>query len=203
MRKRMLRPQPMALLLAAALCLAALVAPHATPAAALGQREVLPNGMILLVAEQRSAPIVTLSIRLQAGSILDPVGKPGVANLVAQLMTQGTKTRTAPQISEAIEFVGGSLGVDAGQEQATISLSVLSKDLDLGLDLLADVLLNPVFNPPDIQRKINEVVAGIKRDQDDPGTVSWQAFLALVYGSEPLRSAGRGDRGLGADHHPG
>ena len=121
MRKRMLRPQPMTLLLAAALCLAALIAPNAAPAAALGQREVLPNGMILLVAEQRSAPIVTLSIRLQAGSILDPAGKPGVANLVAQLMTQGTKTRTAPQISEAIEFVGASLGVDAGQEQATIS----------------------------------------------------------------------------------
>jgi zinc protease len=186
MRTRMLGPKPMTLLLTAALCAAASIAPHATPAAALGQREVLPNGMVLLVAEQRSAPIVTLSLRVQAGSILDPAGKPGVANLVAQLMTQGTKTRTAPQISEAIEFVGGSLGVDAGQEQATISLSVLSKDLDLGLDLLADVLLNPVFNPPDIQRKINEVVAGIKRDQDDPGIVSYQAFLALVYGTNPF-----------------
>jgi zinc protease len=155
-------------------------------AAALGQREVLANGMVLLTAERRSVPIVTMSMLIQAGAMVDPPDKPGVANLVAQLMTQGTKTRTAPQISEAIEFIGGSLSVDAGQELTSISLSVLSKDLDVGLDLMADVLLNPVFNPEDVQRKIQEVVAGIKRDQEDPGTVSWQAFLKLVYGNSPF-----------------
>ena len=155
-------------------------------AAALGQREVLPNGMVLVVAERRAVPIVTVSMLIQAGSIFDPPDKPGVANLVAQLLTQGTKTRTAPQISEAIEFIGGSLSVDAGQELTSISLSVLSKDLDLGLDLMADVLLNPAFNPEDVRRKIQEVVAGIKRDQEDPGTVSSQAFLALLYGTSPF-----------------
>ncbi len=163
-----------------------LAAAGGASAAALGQREVLPNGMVLLVAEQRAVPIVTVSMLIQAGSVQDPAGKPGVANLVAQVLTQGTKTRTAPQISEAIEFIGGSLSVDAGQESTTVSLSVLSKDLDTGLELMADVLLNPVFNQADLQRKINEVVAGIKRDQEDPGTVSWQAFLALVYGSHPF-----------------
>jgi zinc protease len=165
--------------------LASLTVSTAT-AAALGRREVLGNGMVLLVAEQRAVPIVTVSMLLQAGAVLDPPDKPGVANLVAQVMTQGTKTRTAPQISEAIEFIGASLSVEAGQELSTISLSVLSKDLDTGLDLLADVLLNPVFNPADVQRKINEVVAGIKRDLEDPGTVSWQTFLALVYGRHPF-----------------
>ncbi len=155
-------------------------------AAALGQREVLPNGMVLLVSEQRAVPIVTVSMLIQAGAILDPPDKPGVANLAAQTMTQGTTTRTAPQISEAIEFVGGSLTVEAGQELTTVSLSLPSKDLDVGLDLLADILLNPVFTQADVQRKIQEVVAGIKRDQEDPGTVSWQAFLALVYGNHPF-----------------
>ena len=155
-------------------------------AAALGQREVLPNGMVLLVAEQRAVPIVTISMLIQAGSVQDPPGKPGVANLVAQMLTQGTKTRTAPQISEAIEFLGSTLSVDAGQESTTVSLAVLSKDLDTGLELMADVLLNPVFNQADLQRKINETVAGIKRDLEDPGTVSWQAFLKEVYGSHPF-----------------
>jgi zinc protease len=171
-----------ALLLPAAIILT----PSPSQAAALGQREVLPNGMVLLTAERRAVPIVTMSMWIQAGSMVDPPDKPGVANLVAQVMTQGTKTRTAPQISEAIEFMGGSLSVEAGHELATMSLSVLSKDLDAGLDLLTDVLLNPVFNPEDIQRKIREVVAGIKRDQEDPGTVSWQAFLALIYGTNPF-----------------
>jgi zinc protease len=155
-------------------------------AAALGQREVLPNGMVLLFAEQRGAPIVAVSMIIQAGAVLDPADKPGVANLVASVMTQGTKTRTAPQISEAVEFLGGTLTVEAGQETTILGLSVLSKDLDLGLDLFADVLLNPVFAPAEIQRKSQEVVAGIKRGQEDPGTVSWQAFMALVFGAHPF-----------------
>ena len=171
-----------ALLLSAAIGLAA----SPVSAAALGQREVLPTGMVLLISEQHALPIVTLSLLIQAGSILDPPDKPGVANLVAELLTQGTPTRTAPQISEAIEFVGGSLSVDAGQELTTLSLSVLSKDLDLGLDLLADILLHPTFAPAEIARKKQEVIAGIKRDQEDPGTVSWQAFLKLLYGANPF-----------------
>lgn len=187
MRTRNLRTLLATLLLTAALGLASSTAPASSlvPAAALGHREVLPNGMVLLFSEKRGVPIVTVSMLVQGGSILDPPDKPGVANLVAQLMTQGTKTRTAPQISEAIEFVGGSLSVDAGQELTTISLSVLSKDLDLGLDLLADILLNPTFAPAEVERKKQEVIAGIKRDQEDPGTLSWQAFMALVYGTNP------------------
>jgi len=156
-----------------------------TAAAALGHREVLPNGMILLASEQRAVPIVTATMLIQAGAILDPQDKPGVANLVAELLTQGTKTRTAPQISEAIEFVGGSLSVEAGQELTTVSLSLTSKDLDVGLDLMADVLLNPTFGQADLDRKRQEVIAGIKRKQEDPSTVSWEAFLPLVYGSHP------------------
>jgi zinc protease len=187
MRARILQRYVAILLLTMVLPLAPSAAPAASqvPPGALGQREVLANGMVLLVAEKRSLPIVTVSMLVQGGSILDPPEKPGVANLVAQLMTQGTKTRTAPQISEAIEFVGGSLSVEAGHEFTTISLSVLSKDLDLGLDLLADILLNPTFAQAEVERKKQEVVAGIKRDQEDPGTVSWQAFMSLVYGKTP------------------
>ncbi len=172
------------LLLTGAVSLAAPAPPPAS-AAALGHRETLPNGIVLLVSEQRAVPIVTVSMLIQAGSILDPPDKPGVANLMAELVTQGTKTRTAPQISEAIEFVGGSLSVEAGQELTTISLSLPSKDLDVGLDLMADVLLHPIFAQADVDRKKQEVIAGIKRNQEDPATVSWQAFLALVYGSNP------------------
>jgi len=173
------------LLLTAAVSLASPAAPPPASAAALGHRETLPNGIVLLVSEQRAVPIVTVSMLIQAGSILDPPDKPGVANLMAELVTQGTKTRTAPQISEAIEFVGGSLSVEAGQELTTVSLSLPSKDLDVGLDLMADVLLHPIFAQADVDRKKQEVIAGIKRNQEDPGTVSWQAFLALIYGSNP------------------
>jgi len=152
---------------------------------ALGQREPLPNGMVLLTAEQPALPIVTLSLLIRAGALYDPPEKPGVAHLTAAMLTQGTTGRTGPEISEAIEFVGGSLSAQAGRELLTVSLAVLRKDLDTGLDLLADVLLHPVFNPDDLARKKQEVIAEIRREREDPGTVSYQAWEALVYGSHP------------------
>ena len=169
------------LLLVSVLCLL----PSEPWAVPLGQRDVFPSGLILLVSEKHAVPIVTATMLIQAGALLDHLDKPGLANLTAQLLTQGTTTRSASQISEAIEFVGGSLSVDAGQDVTTVSLSVLSQDLDLGLDLLADILLRPTFAPGEIRRKAQEVVAEIKRKQEDPGEVSAEAFAALVFGKHP------------------
>jgi zinc protease len=157
--------------------------PTSSYAALLAYREVLPTGMVLLVAERPAAPIVTAALILQAGAVFDTPTKPGVANLTAIMLSQGTKTRTAPQISEAIEFVGGSLSVESGMETARLSFSVLSKDLDLALELTADLLTNPTFPPAEFAKKVPEVLAGIKRNQEDPGTVSYEAFRAMVYGS--------------------
>jgi zinc protease len=180
-----MRIQVLAACLTSLLLTVALVA--AGPAdAALGQREVLPNGVVLLVSEQPAVPIVTVSMILRAGAFLDPPDKPGVAYLVGEMLMQGTASRTAPQISEAIESVGGVLSVSAGAETGQVSLSVLREDLDLGLELLADVLLHPAFRQADLERKAKEVVAGIRRDQEDPGTVSSQAFMALAYGTHPF-----------------
>ena len=155
-------------------------------AAALGQREALPNALVLVVSEQHAVPIVAIQLLLRTGSMDDPQGKSGLANLTAQLLSQGTTTRTAPQISEAIEFIGASLDIEPGLETTTITLSLLSKDLDLGLDLLADVLLNPAFRADDVKRKVEEIKAGIKRDQEDPSIVSIQAFMKALYGAHPL-----------------
>src|SRR5512141_2418704 len=83
------------LLLGAVLLLGALTAQ--VEAAALAQREVLPSGMVLLVAERPAVPIVAATLTLQAGAVFDPSGKPGVANLTAIMLSQGTTTRTAPQ----------------------------------------------------------------------------------------------------------
>jgi zinc protease len=154
-------------------------------AAALAHREILPSGMVLLVAERPAIPIVTATLYLQAGAVFDPATTPGVANLTAIMLTQGTQSRTAPAISDAIEFVGGYLSASAGMDTARLSFSVLKKDLDLALDLMADLLLNPTFPAAELAKKVPEVLAGIQRNQEDPGTVSAEAFAALVYGSHP------------------
>ena len=154
-------------------------------AAPLGQRTVLSNGIVLLASERRAVPIVTATMLIQAGALLDPPDKPGLANLTAELLMRGTRTRTASQLSEAIEFVGGSLSVEAGHDVALVSLSVLSRDLDLGLELLADILLQPTFGPEEIHRKVTEVVASIRRKQEYPAEVSAEALAALVFPGHP------------------
>ena len=75
----------------------------------------------------------------------DPADGLGLANLTADMLTRGTARRSGPALDQAIEFVGGSLEADAGRDSATITLSVLKKDLALGLDLLAEVLRQPTF----------------------------------------------------------
>jgi len=100
------------------LMVAALVIPAA--AAPLAHREVLPNGMVLLVAERPAIPIVVVRLYLRAGAVYDPPDAGGLANLTADMLTRGTATRTGPELDRAIEFVGGSLEGDAGRDGAVV-----------------------------------------------------------------------------------
>ncbi|MFB3819517.1 MAG: M16 family metallopeptidase, partial [Candidatus Methylomirabilales bacterium] len=106
-----------------------LLLPVAARAGQLAQREVLPNGMVLLASERGAVPIVTVSMLIQAGAYLEPADKAGLANLTAELLTQGTRSRSATEIKEAIEFVGGSLSAGASHGVTSVSLAVLKKDL--------------------------------------------------------------------------
>jgi zinc protease len=147
----------------------------------LAHREVLPNGVVLLVAERPAIPIVVVRVYLRAGSVYDPTGAGGLANLTADALTRGTAKRTGPELDRAIEFVGGSLEGAAGGDGATVGLSVLRKDLALGLDLLTEVLLQPAFPEEEIKRRREEIAAGIQRSEQDPQTVAERAMVELLY----------------------
>ena len=164
-----------------------LVAALALPAAAapLAHREVLPNGVVLLVAERPAIPIVVVRLYVRAGSVYDPRDAGGLANLTADLLTRGTARRTGPELDQAIEFVGGSLEGEAGRDGATVSLSVLKKDLKMGLDLLAEVLLAPAFPAPELKRRSEEVAGAIQRSEQDPGTVAARELALLLYPGHP------------------
>jgi zinc protease len=159
----------------------------AVPAAAapLAQREVLPNGIRLLVAPRPAIPIVVLRVYVRAGSAFDPPDAPGLANLTADLLTRGTAKRTGPELDRAIEFVGGSLEADAGRDGTTVSLAVLKKDLDLGLDLLAEVLLTPTFPEDELRRKGGEIEGALQRSEEDPEVVAGRALARLIYPGHP------------------
>ena len=176
--------RPLALLLLVALALTVAPAPPAS-AAPIAHREVLPNGIVLLVAERPGVPIVAARVFLRAGAVFEPSDRAGLANLTGALLTRGAAKRTGPEIDEAIEFVGGSLEAGAGRDGLTASLSVLKRDLTLGMDLLADVVLAPAFPAEELKRKVAQIQAAIKRSEEDPNTVAGRALARVVFPNHP------------------
>ena len=172
-----------ALVVVTILVLAAAASPAG--AAPIAHREVLPNGIVLLVAERPDVPIVAVRVFLKAGSVFDPADKGGLANLTGTLLTRGTAKRSGAQLDDAIEFVGGSLEAGAGRDGLNVSLSVLKRDLGLGLELLAEVVTSPTFPESELTRKIAQIQAAIKRSEEDPNTVAARALSRLVYPNHP------------------
>jgi len=172
---------------AAGVALALLLGLPSQPAGAgpLGTREVLPNGLTLLTAERHALPIVTVRVLVRAGSLHEPADLPGLANLTALLLPQGTARRTAMEVSETIDFVGGTLKAEGGRDAATVTVTLLKRDLPTGLDLLADLLRSPVFPEEEIRRKVRQLRGAIAQKAEDAGTVAAEAFAAALYGSHP------------------
>jgi zinc protease len=171
--------------LAVSLLIASVFAPAAPTAAPLAHREVLPNGIVLLVAERPAVPIVAIRVFTRAGAVLDPADRWGLASLTGATLARGTSKRTGPELDAAIEFVGGSLEAAAGHDGLTVSLAVLKKDLDLGLDLLQEVVLSPAFPDVEVKRKATQIQAAIKRSEESPDTVASRALAPLVYAGHP------------------
>ncbi|MGH7393080.1 MAG: insulinase family protein, partial [Candidatus Rokuibacteriota bacterium] len=169
-------------------------APAAAATVALAHREVMPNGLVLLVAERPAVPIVVVRVWQRAGAVFDPDDRAGLANLTGAVLTRGAGRRTARQIDEAIEFVGGSLEAGAGRDGLIASLSVLARDLGLGLDLLRDVVLVPTFPDDEVKRKVAEIQAAIKRSEQNPETVAARALARLVFPSHPYGRPVEGTR---------
>jgi len=148
----------------------------------IGKRIVLKKGMVLLLSEKHTIPMVTINMAIKAGSTAEPEDKAGLASITASLLMQGTKRRTASRISSEIDFVGGSLSVSGGDDFATAGLRVLKKDIRIGLDLLSDVLMDPVFDQKEIDRKVSEALAEIQRQKEEPNVVAGEAFEKAVFG---------------------
>jgi len=159
--------------------------PAGAAAPPLAHREVFANGLRVLVAPRPAVPIVVVRISLRAGSAFDPPEAPGLANLTAELLTRGTAKRSGPELDRAIEFVGGDLDADASRDGTIIGLAVLKKDLDLGLDLLTEVLLTPAFPEEELRRKVGEIQGALRRSEESPETVAGRALARLIYPGHP------------------
>lgn len=149
-------------------------------------RTVLSNGMVVYALEDDALPLVEISIRFRGGSIWDPMGKEGLAQMLGTLMrTGGTRTRTPAEIDEELEFLDASIGVSLGTSTGSADLSVMRKDLDRGLELLVDILRNPAFRQEKLDLEKAKLLDMLKSRNDHTATIEAREVARLLYGSHP------------------
>ncbi len=158
------------------------------------QRVVLPNRLTLLASEDHALPFVTLQLLVDSGSRRDPSGEEGLAFQTARGLLLGTSSRTASQINEELDFMGASLNSSSGRDYATLTLRVLKKDLDKGLDLFMEVLTQPVFPEEEVKREVEKTLAVIQSKEDQPDEVAEKAFLKTLFLNSPYGHPVEGTR---------
>jgi zinc protease len=128
---------------------------------------------------------VSISLSFPGGNRYDPAGKEGLADMVAGLLTKGAGSRTAEQISDAIEGAGGSLGAGAGPDFLTISATVLTPSLPLAFELVADAVARPTFPASELELLRTQTLSGLQVALSQPGLIADRAFRHELYGTHP------------------
>jgi len=149
------------------------------------QRLELDNGMIVYLLEDRELPIIDIALRIRTGAVYEPADKVGLANITGTVMrTGGTTSKTGDELNEILENLAASVEVGIGGDSGSASMSVLKEDLDTGLSILADVLMNPAFREDKIELKKVQHRSAISRRNDDASSITSREFRKLVYGAD-------------------
>ncbi|TLY31074.1 MAG: insulinase family protein [Ignavibacteria bacterium] len=146
------------------------------------QKAVLDNGLRIWLVEQHELPTVAFNLVIQAGSDHDPVAQPGIASMTADVLDEGTKTRSSLQISEDVESIGASFSTSAGIDGSFATLSTLTKHLDKALSVYTDVIANPTFPETEFARLQKQRIAALIQQHDQPPAIANNAFSYILYG---------------------
>ncbi|HWO02965.1 MAG TPA: pitrilysin family protein [Blastocatellia bacterium] len=148
-------------------------------------RVVLPNGLVVLVSENHSTPSTSISAIVRAGSRFESNDKAGLSSLTAELIEEGTTSRTSRQIAEAIDSTGGHLMTFGDYQSSRIAVVSLSKDFDIGLDIASDLLMNACFPEDKVRQQITRRAAQIKSRLDVPRTQASDIFNEIIFEGTP------------------
>jgi zinc protease len=156
------------------------------------QKFELSNGLRLLVREDPRLPLVAMGAVFRGGLLAETPQDNGITRLLAKTLLKGTRTRTAEQIANEIEAVGGSISSDAGNNSFSVSVDVMKPDVKLGLDLLSDVLLNATFPEKAVRREKEIQIAAIQQEEEQLTTVARNIMRQALFPQHPyaLRSNG-------------
>ncbi|HVO41515.1 MAG TPA: pitrilysin family protein [Aggregatilineales bacterium] len=144
-------------------------------------REVLPNGVVVLVRENFASQSVVINGSLKVGTVFEPPEKAGLSNLVASALMRGTKSRDFDTIHETLEGIGASLGIGGGVHSSSFSGKSLGEDLPVLLDVLSDALREPAFPVDQVERLRGEILTSLRIRKQDTRAVAYETFLGLAY----------------------
>jgi zinc protease len=145
----------------------------------------LSNGLEIILIENHELPIVNINMVIAAGSMRDPDGKEGLASFTAKMLKRGTESRSATDIADEIDFVGGDLEISTGRDAAEISVELLKKHKDVAISLLSDMILNPVFDSVEIEKYRKQVLNAIIQSKENPRKVCLDNFNRMLFKDHP------------------
>lgn len=145
----------------------------------------LKNGLRVIVVERHEVPLVTAQVVVKSGAESDPENLAGLAEMTANLLTKGTTTRSATEIAEQIEALGGSIETAARWDASVAQVDVMSSRLPQALEILADVVRNPSFKDEEIERQRAQTLDEVRVALGQPGSLARYVAARVVFGGMP------------------
>jgi zinc protease len=147
--------------------------------------QTLPNGLQVVAVLHHEQPAISMRLLIRAGGSSDPKGKLGLAHLAANLLDQGTASKSAQDIADAIDFIGGALSTSAGTDLSQMSMIVMKDSFDSGMRMLSDITRHPAFAQEEIDRQKQQMLSSLRVSLEDPDYIANAVFDRLVYGFHP------------------
>jgi len=156
------------------------------PALPAPAEKTLANGLRVIVAHSSDLPLVTADLTVRTGAWADPQGLAGAAGMTADMLTEGTKTRSARQVAREIEALGATLSSAGGLESASVTLNAMPENLTAAMAVMADVARNPAFAADELERQRQLALDGLQVAYRQPGTVASYATAPVLYAGTPF-----------------
>jgi len=150
------------------------------------RRTELPNGLIVLTERMDHLRSVAMGVWIKSGSRCEPAETNGISHFVEHMLFKGTRSRTAQHIAREMDSIGGNLDAFTGKETICFNVKSLSDHVPIALDVLADLVLNPLFAPSDIERERGVILEEIKIDEDNPDVLVQELFTQSFWKGHPL-----------------
>jgi predicted Zn-dependent peptidase len=150
------------------------------------RRTVLPNGLIVLTERMEHMCSVAMGVWIKSGSRCEPAETNGISHFVEHMLFKGTRSRTAQHIAREMDSIGGNLDAFTGKETICFNVKSLADHVPIALDVLSDLVLNPVFADSDIERERGVILEEIKIDEDNPDVLVHELFTQSFWKNHPL-----------------